>query len=61
MTKEEALTLRPGDMVIVPGTENTVVEIDNVNSELFPDDPVAFFVLGGFWRTSRLRKSDDRL
>jgi hypothetical protein len=38
------------------GSDTAVVE--NVNSEQFSDDPVAFFVGGGFWRTSRLRVVD---
>lgn len=30
--------------------------VERVDSVTFPEDPVAFFVGGGFWRTSRLVK-----
>lgn len=29
--------------------------VERVDSENFPEDPVAYFVGGGFWRTSRLK------
>lgn len=48
---------QPGDVVThLSGRwlEGDRQVIDHVNSELFPDDPVAFFLGGGFWRTSRL-------
>ena len=42
------------DHISTPWDEYPVVE--SIDSEHFPDDPVAFFVGGGFWRTSRLVK-----
>jgi len=50
---------RPGDVVDhIDGWEGVgrheLPVIERVNSTEFPDDPVAFFVGGGFWRTSRL-------
>jgi hypothetical protein len=51
---------RPGDVVDhingwegVSATDLPVIE--RIDDKTFPDDPVAFFVGGGFWRTSRLR------
>jgi hypothetical protein len=35
-----------------------VAVIEQVDDKLFRDDPVAFFVGGGFWRTSRLLHAD---
>lgn len=46
-----------GDVVTGEGWDFTCV-IDHVNAELFPEDPIAFFVGGGFWRTSRIRLAE---
>lgn len=49
---------KPGDIVTQKSgrwIEGDKRVIDHVNSELFPDDPFAFFVGGGFWRVSHLR------
>lgn len=41
------------DHIETPWEEYPIV--NRIDSENFPEDPVAFFVDGGFWRTSRLK------
>ena len=55
MTPSEARALEPGDMVTAPSFP-TPQEVEHVNSENFERDPMVFFVKGGFWRSSALRK-----
>jgi len=60
VSAQDAVGLRPGDEVVhISGSwggSNQPQIIESVNSKEFPDDPVAFFVGGGFWRTSRLAR-----
>lgn len=59
MDASEAKALQLGDVVAQAswGTDTQIV--DRINSTDFPDDPIAFFVGGGFCRTSRLHKVDQ--
>lgn len=50
-------TLLPGDRVTnINGQWITSQIIERINATDFPLDPIAFFINGGFWRTSRLVK-----
>lgn len=54
------MTVQPGDAVdhIEGGWDDMEYPvIESINDTDYPEDPVAFFVGGGFWRTSRLRKA----
>lgn len=50
--------LKAGDTVthVTDDWTEPLPVIERINDYDFPDDPVAFFVAGGFFRTSRLRK-----
>ena len=53
-------TIKVGDKVTHVNEDwEPPAEIESVNAEDFPEDPVAFFVGGGFWRTSRLKKAEE--
>lgn len=62
LAEGESMTeIKAGDVVDhIEGWEELDQEdfpvVERVDSVTFPDDPVAFFVGGGFWRTSRLVK-----
>lgn len=50
------IAIKAGDMVthVDKGFWPEPCRVERVDSETFPEDPVAFFCEGGFWRTSRL-------
>lgn len=55
MTPQQARELEPGDLVSHPDWP-TPRAVEHVNSDNFHLDPMVFFVKGGFWRASALRK-----
>lgn len=60
MTAESAKQLQPGDEVThMHNNWDQTQEVESVDSQHFPEDPIVFFVGGGFWRSSRLMKAAD--
>jgi hypothetical protein len=60
MTAHEALQLQPGDRVRADGWRaEEDRKVREVKARLFPKDPMVFFVGGGYWRASGLRKVEE--
>jgi len=54
------MKFEPGDRVTCDSWEGTTCIIDRIDEVNFPEDPIAFFVEGGFWRTSRLSLTNSK-
>ena len=57
MNPSEARSLNPEDLVThIHDTWDEPQIVAHVDAVTFPEDPVVFFVAGGFWRASRLKQ-----